>query len=249
MLQRVEGIVIRTNDYGETNKIVTLYTKENGKVAVMARGAKRPKSRFASSAQLFVYGIFVYQSSKGMGSLNQADIIDSFKVIRSDLMLTAYAAFVVELLDKLTEDKKPSGSLFDLLQQTLTYMNEGLDPEILTRIFEMKMLYVAGVAPILDRCSLCGNPESDFVFSLKHAGLLCHQCKLEDPYHRTASKRILQLLRLFQQMNINRLGNINVKTETKEQLKEIISAYYDEFVGVHLKSKRFLDQIDQMYKS
>lgn len=243
----MEGIVIRTTDYGETNKIVTLYTRENGKVAVMARGAKRPKSRFASSAQLFMYGIFVYQSSKGMGTLNQADIIDSFKEIRSDLRLTVYAAYIAELLDKLTEDKIPSSSLFNLFQQTLVYLNDGVDPEILTRIFEMKMLYIAGAAPLLDRCIHCGGNRREYVLSLKNAGLLCENCKLEDPHHIQVPQKIIQLLRIFQQIDIKRLGNIRVKKETRKLLKEIISAYYDEFVGVHLKSKRFLDQMDRMY--
>ncbi|MCD8511985.1 MAG: DNA repair protein RecO [Bacillus sp. (in: Bacteria)] len=247
MLHKVEGLVIRTNDYGETNKIVTLYTRENGKVAVMARGAKRPKSRFASSAQLFMYGIFVYQRSTGMGLLNSADIIDSFRDVRSDLKLTAHGAYIVELLDRLTEDQERNPFLFELVYQTLYQLNEGTDPDILTRIFETKMLEVAGVRPVLSHCSLCGREESPTAFSMKHSGVLCSQCKMEDSHHLVLFPAVIKLLHLFQHLDIKRIGNINVKPETKRQLKEILSYYYDEFVGVRLKSKRFLDQIDKMY--
>lgn len=247
MLHKVEGLVIRTNDYGETNKIVTIFTRENGKVAIMARGAKRPKSRFASSAQLFMYGIFVYQRSTGIGTLNSADIIDSFRELRSDLKLTAHGAYIVELLDRLTEDHERNPYLFEMVYQTMVHLNEGMDPDIITRIYETKMLEVAGVSPVLSRCSLCGIGDGPFVFSMKHSGVLCPRCKWEDSHHLVIYPAVIKLLQLFQQMDMKRIGNINVKPETKLQLKEILSHYYDEFVGVRLKSKRFLDQIDKMY--
>ncbi|MBU9722493.1 MULTISPECIES: DNA repair protein RecO [Bacillaceae] len=247
MQHKVEGIIIRTNDYGETNKILTLFTRENGKVALMARGAKRPKSRFASSAQLFIYGIFIYQRSTGIGTLNSADIIDSFRDVRGDLKLTAHGAYMVELLDKLTEDHERNPYLFELIYQMLHMLDEEMDPDILTRIFETKMLQVAGVSPVLDRCSLCGTGEEPFVFSVKNAGLLCRHCQGEDPHHIKLMPAVLKLLRLFQHIDINRIGNINVKPETKQQLKEILGYYYDDYVGVKLKSKRFLDQVDRLY--
>ncbi|ADU29872.1 DNA repair protein RecO [Evansella cellulosilytica] len=247
MLQKVEGLVIRTNDYGETNKIVTIFTRENGKIALMARGAKRPKSRFASSAQIFVYGIFIYQSSTGIGTLSQSDVIDSFRDVRSDLKLTAHGAYIVELIDRLTEDRERNPFLFELLYQTFQFLNEGLDPEILTRIFETKMLHVAGVTPVLTQCTSCGSESEFYVFSMKQAGLLCGRCQYEDPNHIKVNIAVIKLLRLFQQLDIQRLGKVNVKQETKKQLKEILSYYYDEFVGIHLKSKRFLDQVDRLY--
>ncbi|UCZ54507.1 DNA repair protein RecO [Bacillus shivajii] len=247
MLHKVEGIIIRTNDYGETNKILTVFTRENGKVALMARGAKRPKSRFASSAQLFMYGMFVYQRSSGIGTLNQADITDSFKDVRIDLKLTSHAAYIAEMADKLTEDHQRNPYLFELIYQLFVYLNDGVDEDILTRIFETKMLEVAGVTPNLFHCALCGRQEDHFVFSVRQGGILCSSCKHEDSYHMKVTPSVIKLLRLFQQFDIKRLGNVSVKKETKRQLKEVLHLYFDEYVGVRLKSKRFLDQIDSLY--
>jgi len=122
MLQKCEGIVIRTTDYGENNKIVTLYTREFGKVGVMARGAKKPSSRLAAVTQLFTYGHFLFQASSGLGGLQQGEMISSMRSIREDLFLTAHASFMVDLTDKVTEDKKTNPFLFELLLQTLNYL-------------------------------------------------------------------------------------------------------------------------------
>ncbi|WP_280768495.1 DNA repair protein RecO [Salipaludibacillus daqingensis] len=246
MLDKIEGIIIRTTNYSETNKILTIYSRENGKIALMARGAKKPKSRFASSSQLFIYGSFVYQKSKGIGTLNQADILDSFRNIRSDLMLTAYAAYMVELLDKLTEDQESNPYLFELLFQLLHHLDEGEDGEILLRILETKMLTFTGSTPTLHQCSHCGSPELPFMFSLKFGGALCRKCLMEDSYHLKVLPTVMKLLRLFQQLNPTRIGHITVKDETKKQLKEVLEMYYQEYVGVNLKSKRFLDQMERL---
>lgn len=245
MLQKIEGIIIRTADYGETNKIVTVYSRENGKVALMARGAKRPKSRFASSSQLFIYGSFVYHKSKGIGTLNQADIIDSFREIRSDLMLTAYGAYMVELLDKLTDDQEKNPYMFELLYQLLHHLNEGEDGEILMRILETKLLAVTGSMPVLHQCTNCGRTDLAFVFSLRQGGVLCSNCLSKDSYHLKVSSATIKLMRLFQQLNPTRIGHISVKAETKKQLKEVLELYYQEYVGVYVKSKRFLDQMEK----
>ncbi|MED1602463.1 DNA repair protein RecO [Alkalihalophilus marmarensis] len=246
MMQKVEAIVIRTNDYGESNKIVTLFTRESGKVGVMARGAKKPKSRLAAISQLFIHGLYLFQKSNGLGTLNQAEMIHSYKEVRNDLFLASYATYVVELIDKLTEEKQPNEPLFHLLQQTLLYLDEGIDPEVLLRIFEMKMMQVAGITPELDQCANCGSTEVPSGFSIKEAGFLCKKCIHKDEHAFKITPQTARLLRLFYYIDLSRLGQISLKDETKKELKLIISAYYDEYSGVTLRSKRFLDQLERM---
>ncbi len=246
MLQKVEGIVIRTTDYGEANKILTLYTRELGKIGVMARGAKRPKSRLSSISQLFTHGHYVFQKTSGLGVLNQGEIVKSFRDLRADIFLTAYAAYIVELLDKLTEQHEINPYLYELLFQTLQYIDEGLDYEILTRIFEVKMLRVAGVGLHVDGCVHCGATEGEFSFSIKEGGFLCHRCWHVDERTLKINANTAKLLRLFYHFDMNRLGSISVKQETKEQLKTVLEAYYEEYSGLHLKSKRFLQQLAKM---
>jgi DNA repair protein RecO (recombination protein O) len=249
MLQKCEGIVIRTTDYGETNKIVTLYTREFGKVGVMARGAKKPNSRLSAVTQLFTYGQYLFQSGTGLGSLQQGEMISSMRAIREDIFLTAHASYIVDLTDKVTEDRKSNPFLFELLFQTLNYMNEGYDMEILKNIYEMKMLNVQGLYPILDKCANCGSTEGEFNFSIREGGLLCHRCFELDPYRIKIGSGTVRLLRLFYLLDLHRLGNISVKPETKAELKKVISSYYDEYSGLYLKTRRFLDQMDSFRDS
>ncbi|MBS4173569.1 DNA repair protein RecO [Bacillus sp. FJAT-49736] len=246
MLQKCEGIVIRTHDYGESNKIVNVYTREFGKLGMMARGAKKPKSRLSAVSQLFTYGYFLVQTSNGLGTLQQGELVSSMRSIREDIFQTAYASYIVDLLDKAVEERQPNPYLFELLYQTLHYINENMDLDIITNIFEMKMLNVLGLYPVMNQCAVCGNKNGKFAFSIRENGLICHQCFQKDPYLLPISQSTVRLLRLFYYIDIQRLGTISVKAETKKELRNTISAYYEEFSGLHLKSKKFLDQIEKM---
>lgn len=245
-LKKVEGIVIRTIDYGESHKIITVFTKEVGKIGFMCRGAKKPRSRFAAIAQLFIYGTFLYHESPGLKTLNQADTIRTFRDLRHDFMTAAYAMYTVELLDRLTEENKPNRSLFELLYYTLHYFDEGLDPDVLLFIFEMKMLAVAGIKPELDRCVRCQSTDIPRFFSIKEAGFLCERCRDVDINALPISARTARLLRLFFYLDMERLGSISVKEATKREIKTVIDAYYDEYSGLHLRSKRFLEQLKKL---
>lgn len=244
MLQKCEGIIIRTTDYGETNKIITIYTREWGKIGAMARGAKKPKSKLAAITQLFTHGYFLVQKSTGLGGMQQGEMISSMRSIREDIFLTAYASYVVELTDKSTEDKKPNPYLFEMLYQTLNYMNEGYDLDVLMFIYELKMLNVQGLYPVLNQCSICSGTDGNFSFSVREGGFLCHRCLDKDPYHYKVSAATIKLLRLFYYFDLSRLGEISVKPETKAELKKVITAFYEEYSGLYLKSKKFLNQID-----
>ncbi|WP_461611423.1 DNA repair protein RecO [Cytobacillus kochii] len=246
MLEKCEGIVIRTVNYGETNKIVTLFTREWGKVGVMARGAKKPNSRLAAVTQPFTYGTYLIQRSRGLGTLQQGEISLSMRSIKEDIFLTAYVSYIVDLLDKGTEEKKPNPYLFELVFRCIQAIDEGYDAEILTHIFEMKMLGLFGLYPELNHCAVCQRTEGTFAFSISQNGFICHHCLDKDPYHLKLSPATVRLLRLFYYMDLSRLGNISVKEQTKLELKKVIETYYDEYAGLQLKTKRFLNQMNNM---
>lgn len=242
----MEGIVIRTVPYGESNTIITLYTKELGKIGVMARGAKKPKSRFTSIAQLFTYGIFVFQRGRGLGTLQQGEALSSFRHIREDLVKTAYAAYLTELLDRYTSEEDMKLDLFGWLRQSLEYINHGIDPEVITFLFELKIMKTAGIVPELSRCVSCHATEGDFSFSIREGGFLCERCAYKDPYRMNISKGAARLLNMFYHLDLARLGNVSLKKETKRELRMLFDAYMEEYSGVFIKSKKFLKQLDDL---
>jgi DNA repair protein RecO (recombination protein O) len=245
MLMKTEGLVLRTNDYGEGNKIVTIFSPDLGKVSIMARGAKKPKSRLSSISQPFTYGNYLFYkgSQTGMGSLSQGEIIESFRDFRQDLTKMAYAAYFAELVDKLVEDGDRNPFVFQLLLTTYHYLDDEKDPEILARLFEIKMLTVGGYRPELNQCVACGNIEGTFGFSVKEGGFLCDQCQHEDPQRIRMQLSSLKVLRLLYKLDVHRLGNISVKPETKEELKKVLWLFMDHHTPLRLKSRSFLEKM------
>lgn len=244
LLEKVEGIVIRTRDYGETHKIVTLLTRDKGKVGVMARGAKKPKSRTSSVTQPFIHGMFLIHIGSGLGSLSQGEMISSLRTIREDIVKTAYASYLAELTDKLMEEKKPDTFIYEQFLQSLIWLHEGKDPSIVTMMYELKMFKKAGFAPIVDHCVHCGRGEGPFSFSIREGGLLCFRCKDKDLDAYGLPDPLPKLLKVFLHMDARRLGQISMKEQNVKLLRQILDEYYDQYGGYLMKSKKFLKQID-----
>lgn len=244
MLNKWEGIVIRTMPYGESNKIVTLMTEEAGKITVMARGAKKPKSKLAAVTQPFTYGAYLINKGRGMGLLSQGEPIESMRFIREDLEATAYASYIVEIIDRLTEDSERSAGIYLLLKEALQAINEEYDAEAITLFVEWKMLPVGGVHPFLHGCANCGAVDGEFGFSFQQIGFLCHRCFHLDRYMIRLAPTHIKLIRTFYTVPIHRVGNLTLKKETKTLMKKIVRTIYDEQMGVYFKARKFLDTLE-----
>ncbi|KGX93591.1 DNA repair protein RecO [Pontibacillus halophilus JSM 076056 = DSM 19796] len=246
MLEKVEGIVIRTRDYGETNKIVTIFTREKGKITVMARGAKKPKSRMAATTQPFVYAQFLVYIGSSMGNVQQAEFLDSMRAIREDISKTAYAAYLTELTDKLIEPNTPAPFLFEQLLQTFLWIVEDKDPDVLMLMYEMKMYKQGGFAPQTRACVNCGRQEEIIAFSVMEGGVLCNRCRYLDHQAFHLTPNLHKLLTICLEVDVKRVGNISVKEENKKKLMGMSEQYYERYGGYFLKSKKFLKQLDML---
>ncbi|ASA23597.1 DNA repair protein RecO [Paenibacillus donghaensis] len=248
MLHRVEGIVIRSMDYGEGNAIITLCTENAGKVGVLVRGAKKVKSRHAALIQLFTVGDFVFfRNNGGLGTLNAGEITKSHHPLREDLIKAAYASYACELLDRVLHDDETGSFWFRQLSACLDAIEEGKEPGVIINVYEMKVLQAAGYGPQLDECVVCGleKPDDQLRVSARLGGVLCRSCRHNDPPALEISARALKLLRLFARMDLTRLGNVDVKASSQVELKQTMRALMDEQLGLKLKSQNFLDQLDK----
>jgi DNA repair protein RecO (recombination protein O) len=244
MLSKVEGIVLKAKDYGESHQILTLFTKDQGKLAAMARGSKKTKSRFSAVTEPFTEAQFVlFTGGSGIATLSQADSIHSHHLIRSDLLLTAYGAYWLDLLDKCTEEREPIPPLYRLLSALLKRLEKGTDPEILTRIFELRILKIAGYTPVLDTCVICREDRSPVRFSISQGGFLCENCRSRDPEAISVSAATGRILTILDRIPIERLGEVKVKPETKEQLEQIVRSFMKEYLPFQSKSLNLLEQI------
>lgn len=244
MLEKIKGIVIKTQDYGETHKLVTIFSGQIGKITAIARGAKKPKSRMAAVTQPFVYGNFLMYISSGLSTIRQGEIIDSLRSIREDIFKTAYGAYIMELTDKLMDTRSPDIYIYNELYETLQWIAANDSVEIPVMMYEVKLYKKGGFAPIVHQCTHCGSTQMPFSFSISEGGMLCHACIHLDQAAISLPASIVKLLNIFQEVPLNQIGNISIKKTNKVLLRKIFDAYYDQYGSYYLKSRNFLKQLD-----
>lgn len=252
MLHRVEGIVIRTVDYGEGGVVLTLFTGDRGKVGLMARGAKKPRSRYAAAAQLYTYGEYAYfkTASGSLGALNDADILDSFASVRADLRCSAYAAYFAEMTDRMVPEGEAGEFLFAQLRAALEALALGKDPKMIACLLELKLFHAAGIAPVLDRCSACGcepGPEEGAGWSVSAGGVLCRRCSGAYADASKLAPGLARLMLLMQRADLRQIGEIHVKPETKAAIRQALRRWMDYHADVRLKTRGVLEQIEAVY--
>ncbi|MEX3623765.1 DNA repair protein RecO [Viridibacillus arvi] len=245
---KVQGIVIRTTPYGEINKVVTLFTKEMGKISVMAHGAKKTKGKLAGVTQLFTNGNYLVSHGRieGMGTMKQGETLVRYKTLQQDIMRTTYASAIVELVDYLTVDREPNPSMFELIEQALQCIEHGHDPQMICSIVEAKLLSVAGIQPNLDGCSCCKNRQGSFAFSVTEGGFICHRCFEKDRHRIPVSLSTIRIFCLIYHLDLNRLEKVNVHKSTKIEISTILTNLYSDYAGIYLKSKGFSRELEKL---
>ncbi len=202
-LEKATALVIRGTDFSETSRIVTLWTKEFGKVRALAKGGRRLKSNFDVALDLLtVCGIvFIRKTSTSLDLLTEAQVQERFGQLRHDLAALYAAYYVAELLDAWTQDHDPHALLFD--EAIVTLRNLG-QPGIITGAclahFELVLLRELGYGPALDFCADCGEALSGrgLAFSAAGGGVLCAACQPRQREKRPLADTAWQALQRLQ---------------------------------------------------
>jgi DNA repair protein RecO (recombination protein O) len=175
---RCEAVVLGMMDYRESDKIVTIFTLEHGKLKGLARGAKRSVRRFGGALELFARLRVELGMKEGLAQLHSADIETIFPGIRADLGKIGHAGYACELTDALMPEGLPNPRLFRLLTAYLEQLDHfPADPSD-RRFFELNLLNILGYRPELDHCSACGAElvGRGWLGNAADAGLLCERC-------------------------------------------------------------------------
>lgn len=178
-LYRAEGIVLRTKELGEADRLLSIYTRQEGKVSAVARGARRTRSRLLGCSQAFTHCRFLFFRGRNLDTVSQAEMLDTFLPLRQDLMRMAYATYFCELIDALVEERAPQESLYRMLLVTFAVLSEEESHELLGRAFEVKVMALLGFRPQLASCLNCGAPTAlgaRLRFDPIGGGVLCQAC-------------------------------------------------------------------------
>lgn len=146
MQEKVKGIILKTMDYKEKDKLMWVFTEEFGKISVLCKGVRSQKSRFQSLVRPLLFGEFLLYKGKSLYSLNEGNIINSFSRLTTTLEMLTYGSYYVELVDIVSIDQEPQGMLYRNLVTALYLLESGaLDMEILTLAYEVKLIYSTGL--------------------------------------------------------------------------------------------------------
>lgn len=172
---KTKGIVLREVSTGEADKIITIFSKSYGKITAAARGARRPKSRLIAGTQFISYSDFVLFRGKEMYNVNSCELIESFYPIRNDVVRLAYAAHIVDIVNDVVQENQPSFRVLQLFLNSLHMLSKTeKNPELITRIFELRILSILGYAPFVKGCMVCGKEQMEQVFfSFGRCGFIC----------------------------------------------------------------------------
>lgn len=239
MQTEVTGFILNEIPYGETSKIINIYTKEKGLIGVMCKGAKSMKSRLRAFTQNFTYGVFNLQYKKDkLSNLISVDIINPLKNIKNDLTLMSFITYISDLTYQVI--KQNDQNIFDDFINAVLKIEEGLDPLIITNILELKYLPLQGIHLNLDSCVKCGNKTEIVTIDGSYGGYICKNCYQNEVI---VDKKVIKLIRMYMYVNIQSITSINVEDKYKEVINEFINAYYENFSGIYVYSKKFLESL------
>jgi len=243
---RAEAIVLRHSDWGEADRLLTLYTRQRGKTRALSKGARKVTSRKAGHIEPFTHVTLQLAKGRDLFIVTQAETIDAYLPLREDLVLTGYASYIMELLDRFTyEDDTGNPALFRLLTEGLSRLASGSDPWLVIRYYEMRLLEFLGFRPQLFECANCGRailPEDQF-FSFSAGGAICPRCAQGLRDLTPISIEALKYLRHFQRSSYRDASKARPDPEVQKETETLMQGYFTYLLERELNTPGFIKRV------
>jgi len=247
MLYKTEGIVLKSMEYKEADKIVTIFTKDYGKITAIGKGVRKIKSKFGSSLEILTHSVFLFYKGRNIDIVSQTEILESFFSTSREVIKFAFAANCVEVVNKLTEEREINIGLFNLLKEVLHYLRESNDPKLLTLSFKWQTMSILGYRPSLDHCCKCNKiveDQKEMHFNIKEGGLICNNCTAKN--REGCIKASLYFNKLVRKILITPLSTISNAAIPDNKMKEL-EKITDLYIAYHseksFKTDRFLKSL------
>jgi DNA repair protein RecO (recombination protein O) len=244
---RTEGIILRRRDFGESDRLLVIFSRKLGRISAIAKGARKPSSKIAGHLELFMRCSFLISRGRNLHLITQAETLESYDHLRKDLSGIGVGSYVVELVDAVTYEEGSNLKLYDLLVATLQALDSRLDPAVILHYFELHLLDLSGFRPELFICVECGKQivEEDQYLSGQLGGVVCPSClqRVSGADIKPVSARILKYLRHFQRSTMEELVSLKIPDGLKKGVEEVIRYYLDHTLEGSLNSPDFINRI------
>jgi DNA repair protein RecO (recombination protein O) len=242
---RTEAVVLRRLSFGETDRVVTLFTRDRGKLSAVAKGARGPRSKLSGVTEPFTYFHGLMAKGQNLDVLTQAEVQSSFSGIRRDLVRVGYASYFAEIVDVGVEERQKMEPLWDLLVGALGTLESAETPDVLARTFELQAISLMGYEPRLDLCVVDEAPVDipGSVFHPMRGGMLCPRCARSAPGSVPMPPAALIALRMLPYLPLVRAAHSELSTEVRGELVRAMVPYMRHHLAAPLRSLQFLDDV------
>ena len=241
--EQTTAIVLRTIEFSETSLIVTLLTRDFGRIAAMAKGARRPKGPFEGSLDLLAVCrvVVIRKSSATLDLLTEAKLHRRFRGAEKSLQRTYAGYYVAEMLRRLTDEHDPHADLYDLTIRTLEQIDGTGDVPTSLAYFDMQALRILGHAPGTRDCTVCGglvDAEPRIAFGLEAGGVLCRGCRGRQRQTVWVRREVMDELRRLQSEDLKL--PIEISASIYGELRAIVNRYIQSLLGTVPRMQPFL---------
>lgn len=238
------GITLLCRKYKGTERIVTFYTLERGKVEATISGVGKPGSKLGSAAEPLTLSRLYFAQGKALERLTQCEVIEAFYDLRRDLRRLALASYAAELVALTTEPGHPEPEAFAALEATLRNLTTCAHPELVTWAFVARFMALQGVGLEVEHCAACGTKLArDAVYDPAVGGFLCGACRRMDEGGIAASARARAALSTILRLPPDRLDRVQLAPGVPAQVRELLRRHVRYHLGVELKSEMFLQKM------
>lgn len=252
---RSQAIILSRRDFGESDRLLTLFTPHHGKIRAIAKGARKPSGKLSGHVELFARSDCVIYRGRNLDILTQAELVDAYLGLRDDLGRGAYANYVAELLDRFTaDDEDADEALFLLLHQTLRRIADGRDPRLAARFYELHLLDLVGFKPELQECVITRAPllpEPQF-FSAEEGGAVSRAAAGDSPARLLELDfAALKLLRHLQRSadSYAAVSSLRITDRQHNSAERVMLSYITHLLERKLESVDFIRRLRGMSSS
>ncbi len=240
---KAEAIVIRRHNLGEADRIVTLVTRDHGKLGAVAKGARKPRSRFAGRLELFTHLRALLAVGRSLDVVSQVEVVEAFAPVREDLTRMGYASLVAEVADRATAERQTAPDLFALLREALRLIRDD-DPERTGLWFLARVLVITGYGPVMDHCVLCRRRVSgDAAFSFALGGSLCDDDRPKDPQSVLLSAPARQAIAFLLRATPSILPRLTVSPALRVEVGALLQRYIEYRLDIRLRSPAVVEKL------
>jgi DNA repair protein RecO (recombination protein O) len=247
-IEKTDALTLRVIPFRETSLLIHLFTRDFGKITVLAKGIRQKKPYILSHFEPFVYTSISFYNNprREIHILGETCLKETFQSIRNDFDTVCAASYMVELVDKVSLAHSPHEEIFDVFVFCLCELKEMPIKKVL-RYFEVKVLSGLGLFPHLEKCVLCGNDNraEGVSFSFQQGGMICsaQRCLVHSPDCVALSQEASNAIRFIQRSSLDEFNRFFLSRRTEIEIQRLLQVFIEYHLNVQLRTVQFFHEV------